>query len=48
MVFRCLAYMHVAKDHRSKSDKKSKRCIFLGYSEDEFMYLLDKKVDEGF
>ena len=40
--------MHVAKDQRSKLDSKSKPCIFLGYSEDEFGYktwdLLDKKV----
>mgnify|MGYP000468105623 FL=1 len=40
-------YMHVAKVHRSKLDK-SKPCIFLGYSDDEFGYklwdLLDKKV----
>ena len=47
-VFGCLAYVHVAKDQRSKLDSKSKPCIFLGYSEDEFGYrmwdLLDKKV----
>ena len=46
--FGCLAYMHVAKDQRSKLDSKSKPCIFLGYSEHEFGYrlweLLDKKV----
>ena len=39
-VFRCLAYMHVPKDHRSKLDNKSKACIFMGYSEDEFGYML--------
>ena len=47
-LFGCLAYMHVAKDQRSKLDNKSKPCIFLGYSEDEFGYrlwdLLDRKV----
>ena len=47
-VFRCLVYMHVANDQRSKLDSKSKPCIFLGNSEDEFGYrlwdLLDKKV----
>jgi transposase InsO family protein len=47
-VFGCLAYVHVAKDQRSKLDSKSKPCIFLGYSEDEFGYrmwdLLEKKV----
>ena len=40
--------MHVAKDQRSKLDSKSKPCIFMGYSEDEFGYrlwdLVDKKV----
>ena len=47
-VFGCLAYMHVAKDQRSNLDNKSKPCIFMGYSEDEFGYrlwdLVDKKV----
>ena len=47
-VFWCLAYVHVAKDQRSKLDNKSKPCIFPGYSEDEFGYrlwdLIDKKV----
>ena len=42
-MFRCLAYMHVAKDKRSKLDN-----IFMGYPEDEFGYklwnLFDKKV----
>ena len=37
-VFGCLAYVHVAKDQRSKLDIKSKPCIFLGYLEDEFGY----------
>ena len=44
----CLAHMHVAKDLNSKLDNKSKPCMFLGYLEDEFGYmlwnLLDKKV----
>ena len=47
-VFGCLSYMHVAKDQRSKVDNKSKPCIFLGYSKDEFDYklwdILHKKV----
>ena len=47
-VSRCLSYMHVAKDQRSKLDSKSKPCIFLWYSKDEFRYrlwdILDKKV----
>ena len=40
--------MHVAKDQRVKLDSKSKPCIFVGYSKDEFGYrlwnLLDKKL----
>ena len=40
--------MHVAKDQRLKLNNKSKPCIFMGYSEDEFGYrlwdLVDKKV----
>ena len=48
MVFGCLEYMDMAKDQRSKLDNKSKPCIFMGYSEDEFGYrlwdLVDKKV----
>ena len=47
-VFGCLAYVHIARDQRSKLDSKTKPCIFLGYSEDEFGYRLwdlkDKKV----
>ena len=47
-VFGCLTYMHVGKDHSSRLDNKSKPCICLGYSEDEFEYkmwdLLDKKM----
>ena len=47
-VFCCLAYVHIAKDRRGKIDSKSRPCIFLRYSEDEFGYrlwnLTDKKV----
>ena len=47
-VFSCLAYMHVAKDQRGKFNPKSRPCIFLGYSDEEFSYqlwdLADKKV----
>ena len=47
-VFECLAYLHVAKDHRSKLDSKSRPCIFLGYGKAQFKFklwdLIDKKV----
>ena len=50
-VFRWLAYMHVAKDKRSKLDNKSKPCIFSGYLDDEFSYrlwdMLNKKVERS-
>ena len=40
--------MHVAKDQRMKLDNRSKPCIFMGYSREEFGYrlwdLVDKKV----
>ena len=47
-VFGCLAYMHVAKDHRRNLDPKTRPCIFLGYDDDKFGYrlwnLTEKKV----
>lgn len=47
-VFGCRAFVHVPINERSKLDKKTKECIFLGYSEDEFGYRLwdprDRKV----
>lgn len=30
--------VHIPRDKRSKLDKKTKECIFLGYYEDEFGY----------
>ena len=37
-VFGCRAFVHVPKDERSKLDKKTRQCIFIGYGEDEFGY----------
>jgi len=37
-VFGCKAFVHVLKDERSKLDAKSRQCIFIGYSENEFGY----------
>ena len=45
-VFGCLAYMHVAKDHRLKLDNNSQPCIFLGYSKDDFGYRLWDLIDK--
>ena len=32
-VFGCDAYVHVAKEKRTKLDNKSERCIFIGYKD---------------
>ena len=39
-VFGCRAFVHVPRDERSKLDNKTKPCIFLGYSNEEFWYRL--------
>ena len=39
-VFGCRAFVHVPRDKRSKLDSKTKQCIFLGYSNEEFGYRL--------
>ena len=44
-VFGCRAFVHIPRDERSKLDKKTKQCIFLGYSEDEFGYRLWDPID---
>ena len=39
-VFGCRAFVHVPRDKQSKLDRKTKQCIFLGYSNEEFGYRL--------
>ena len=39
-MFGCDAYVHVPKEQRTKLDFKSKRCIFLGYGEDQYGFRL--------
>ena len=39
-VFGCMAFVHVPRDKRSKHDNKTKQCIFLGYSNEKFGYML--------
>ena len=38
--FGCVAYAHVPDELRRKLDKKGKKCIFVGYSEDTKAYKL--------
>ena len=44
-VFGCRV-VHIPKDERSKLDVKTKECIFLGYSQDEFGYRLYDPVSK--
>ncbi|KAL6343711.1 hypothetical protein AAG906_025076 [Vitis piasezkii] len=37
-VFGCKTFFHVPRDERFKLDSKTKQCIFLGYSNEEFGY----------
>jgi hypothetical protein len=39
-VFGCKAYVHIPKEQRSKLDDKETPCIFLGYGNEEFRYIL--------
>ena len=39
-VFRCRAFAHVLDVERSKLDGKTKECVFLGYTHDDFGYML--------
>ena len=45
-VLGCLACVHIAKDRRGKLDPKRRKCIFLGYGEDEFGYRLSEFIGE--
>ena len=40
------ACVHVPKDERSKLDVKTKQCIFIGYSQDEFGYRFYDPIDK--
>ena len=45
-VFSCRAFVHISRDERTKLDRKSKECIFLGYAREEFGYRLWDPVDK--
>ena len=46
-MFECKACVHVPKDERSKLDVKTKQCIFIGYSQDEFGYRFYDPIDKN-
>ena len=35
-MFGCKCFVHVPEDERCQLDVKSKQCIFIGYSQEEF------------
>lgn len=39
-VFGCKVFVHIPQDERSKLDTKTRKCIFLGYGQNEFSYKL--------
>jgi hypothetical protein len=39
-VFSCGAFVQILKDERSKLDSKTNECIFLGYENGKFGYML--------
>ena len=39
-VFGCKGFMHVPKEQRLKLDDKATPCIFIGYGDEEFDYML--------
>ncbi|CAJ2628405.1 unnamed protein product [Trifolium pratense] len=45
-VFGCRAFVHIPRDERSKLDKKSKQCLFMGYGNEQFGYRLWDPVDK--
>ncbi|CAJ2642124.1 unnamed protein product [Trifolium pratense] len=45
-VFGCRAFVHIPRDERSKLDKKSKQCLFMGYGNEQFGYKLWDPIDK--
>ncbi|RDY11828.1 hypothetical protein CR513_03448, partial [Mucuna pruriens] len=45
-VFSCNAFVHVPKDERPKLDMKTRQCIFMGYSHDEYGYRMYVPVEK--
>jgi hypothetical protein len=38
--FGCESFVHIDKENRTKLEEKSKKCTFIGYSVNDFGYLL--------
>jgi hypothetical protein len=38
--FGCESFVHIDKENRTKLEAKSKKCTFIGYSVNDFGYLL--------
>ena len=45
-VFRCKTFIHVSKEQRMKLDDKAIPCIFIGYGDEEFGYILGPGDEE--
>lgn len=46
-VFGCVAYAHIPKEKRVKGDRKSFKCIFIGYTDDKKGYrLYDPRTED--
>lgn len=44
-MFGCMNFVHSPRDERSKLDKRSKHCVFVGYGHEKFGYMLWDPVD---
>ncbi|RDX88079.1 hypothetical protein CR513_30373, partial [Mucuna pruriens] len=45
-VFSCKAFVYVPKDERSKLDRKTRQCIFIGYDHDKYSYMMYDPVEK--
>ncbi|RDX88391.1 hypothetical protein CR513_30021, partial [Mucuna pruriens] len=45
-IFDCKAFVHVPKDERSKLDMKTRKCIFIRYSHDEYGYRMYDSIEK--
>jgi hypothetical protein len=38
--FGCESFVHIDKENRTKLEEKSKKCTFIGYGVNDFLYIL--------